>query len=109
MKEGMYATNYRHRPSKSPQDALSLAEAFRLTRLECRLTQSRAAELIGTRQSRISEYETGYRTPSKRTINKWLVAINGKNAYYQKFMKLYRMEFLRAHHHKKVRLNGYIN
>lgn len=106
MKLGMYKRNQRIRKTKNVKEAETLAEAFLLLRIQERLTQKQAADLLGTGQNRISEYETGKRTPSKSTIKKWLVFTNNVQGYYQTFMKLYHREYTNSNYQKKNKLKN---
>lgn len=103
MKLGMYKRNVRLRPTHSVNETTSLGEAMLLTRLSCKLTQEDAARLLGTGQNRISEYENNIRTPSKRTIHKWINATQCFY-YYSHYMKLYQQAFNQSSYKKQNKL-----
>ena len=98
----MYKRKNRLRFTKEPE---TIGELMLHYRLRAHMCQSKMAELMGTRQSRISEYETGVRTPSKRTIRKF-ISIFSAYPWQSQFMELYYKAYLESNSSKKNRLDS---
>lgn len=103
MKLGMYRRKERVRPNNKPAE--TLGELMLQYRLNNRMTQSDVAQLMGTTQARISEYETGFRTPSKRTINKFMGLFSAWS-WSGEFYELYQKEYNKAEYNKKNKLDS---
>lgn len=105
MKLGMYNRKNRiHMPSKPPE---TLGEAMLNERLRQRMTQKEMAQLLGTWQNRISEYETDKRTPSKKTLRKFIKELS-LWPWSGTLWDLYNKAYQKAEYNKQNKLDSLI-
>lgn len=103
MKPGMFKRNGRTRPPAEP--AQTLGELMMWERLRLRMTQQSMAQAMGCWQSRISEYETSERLPSKKTLRKFISLFNlwqWQNEYW----RLWRAEYRKKPYNAKNKLDS---
>ena len=103
MKLGMYKRkNHLRMPSEPPE---TLGEAMLRERLRQRMTQADMAELLGTWQNRVSEYESNKRTPSKRTLRKFIKELS-LWPWSGELWQLYNEAYKKADYNKKNKLDS---
>lgn len=103
MKLGMYKRKNRIRMPSTPPE--TLGELLLRERLRMRMSQKDVAEVLGTGQNRISEYETGARTPSKQTLKKFINEFS-LWSWQGQYWELYQKEYRKADYNKQNKLDS---
>lgn len=103
MKPGMYKRTARMRPPAEP--AQTLGELMMWERLRLRMTQQAMAQAMGCRQSRISEYETSTRLPSRKTLRRF-ISLFSLWPWQNEYWALWQAEYDKRPYNAKNRLDN---